>query len=276
MINNSKEHIKGPNAWRDALKPTEILKKLCQESRLDGPHIEKQRIRIGNIMYEFQDGFGYGRTGRENMALTLLHRWKEISPGRYSLVPEHIETRTLYHPRKPAEPQGQLMMWLDMFEEDTVPPRVPREISMRKSESYELRVIIWNTDEVILDDDAFFTGEKMSDIYVKGWLTNKGDAQTTDVHYRSLTGEGNFNWRFVFPFDYLSIERKLVVIKKVSIFSWDETEFKMPPILELQVWDADHFSSDDNLGSLSLDLNCFPRGAHSADLCNLNMLKKDG
>lgn len=33
---------------------------------------------------------------------------------------------------------------------------------------YELRVIIWNTDEVVLADDAFLTGEKMSDIYVKG------------------------------------------------------------------------------------------------------------
>ncbi|GBN81851.1 Otoferlin [Araneus ventricosus] len=80
--------------------------------------------------------------------------------------------------------QGQLVMWLDMFAEDTVPPTMPREISMRKPESYELRVIIWNTDEVILADDAFFTGEKMSDIYVKGWLTGKEDAQTTDVHYR--------------------------------------------------------------------------------------------
>ena len=34
--------------------------------------------------------------------------------------------------------------------------------------SFELRVIIWNTDEVVLEDDAFFSGDKMSDIYVKG------------------------------------------------------------------------------------------------------------
>lgn len=33
---------------------------------------------------------------------------------------------------------------------------------------YELRVIIWNTDEVFLDDVNPFTGEPSSDIYVKG------------------------------------------------------------------------------------------------------------
>ncbi|CAL1295614.1 unnamed protein product [Larinioides sclopetarius] len=235
----------GPNAWRDALKPSEILQKMCRDCWLDGPHNDGRRIRIGKFVYEFQEEFG---DDQENMALTLLHRWNEISQAKYSLVPEHVETRTLHNPMNPLEPHGQLVMWLDMFEEDTVPPTMPREISMRKPESYELRVIIWNTDEVILADDAFFTGEKMSDIYVKGWLTGKEDAQTTDVHYRSLTGEGNFNWRFVFPFEYLTVERRVVVKRKVSVFSWDETEFKLPPVLELQVWDADHFSKDDHLG----------------------------
>ena len=33
---------------------------------------------------------------------------------------------------------------------------------------YDLRVIIWNTDEVILEDDDYFTGEKSSDIFVRG------------------------------------------------------------------------------------------------------------
>ena len=55
------------------------------------------------------------------------------------------------------------------------------------------------------------------------WLQDPVEAQATDVHYRSLTGEGNFNWRFVFPFDYLAAEEKVVVSKKESMFSWDET-----------------------------------------------------
>ena len=36
--------------------------------------------------------------------------------------------------------------------------------------SFQLRVIIWNTDNVMLQDDDFFTGEKASDIYVKGYI----------------------------------------------------------------------------------------------------------
>lgn len=65
---------------------------------------------------------------------------------------------------------------------------------------------------------------------------------------RSLTGEGNFNWRFIFPFDYLVAEEKIVISRKESVFSWDETETKVPARLQLQVWDADHFSADDFLG----------------------------
>jgi hypothetical protein len=33
---------------------------------------------------------------------------------------------------------------------------------------------------------------------------------------RSLDGEGNFNWRMVFPFDYLAAEKIMVVKKKVK------------------------------------------------------------
>ena len=64
--------------------------------------------------------------------------------------------------------QGKLEMWVDMFPMDMPPPKQQVDISPRKPSSWELRVIVWNTDEVVLEDDAFFTGEKMSDIYVKG------------------------------------------------------------------------------------------------------------
>jgi dysferlin len=50
--------------------------------------------------------------------------------------------------------------------------------------SYVLRCIIWNTSDVILQETSI-TGEKMSDIYVKGWMSgNEDDVQKTDIHYR--------------------------------------------------------------------------------------------
>lgn len=41
--------------------------------------------------------------------------------------------------------------------------------------------------------------------------------QKTDVHYRSLDGDGNFNWRFVFEFDFLPAEQLCLVSKKVKL-----------------------------------------------------------
>ena len=35
---------------------------------------------------------------------------------------------------------------------------------------------------------------------------------------------------------------QVVISRKESVFSWDETITKIPPRLNLQVWDADSFS----------------------------------
>ena len=68
----------------------------------------------------------------------------------------------------------------------------------------------------------------------------------------------------MFPFEYLAAEEKIVISRKESVFSWDDSITKVPPRLTLQVWDADSFSKDDFLGSIMLDLNKFPRGAKTA------------
>uniref|UniRef100_A0AAR5QCF9 C2 domain-containing protein n=2 Tax=Dendroctonus ponderosae TaxID=77166 RepID=A0AAR5QCF9_DENPD len=268
----------GYNAWRDAMKPTQILGRLCKDSRLDPPVYGDGQVKVANQIFSvFNEQFEFHKFKEyeEHMALAVLNRWNEVPKVGCHLIPEHVETRALYNPEKPGIEQGKLEMWVDMFPMDMPLPGPPLDISPRKPKSYELRVIIWNTDEVMLEDDAFFTGEKMSDIYVKGWLKGPEDCQCTDIHYRSLTGEGNFNWRLIFPFDYLVAEQRIVISRKESMFSWDETECKIPARLELQVWDADHFSADDFLGAITLDLNRFPRGAKSSKLCTLDMLKPD-
>ncbi|XP_041358290.1 otoferlin-like [Gigantopelta aegis] len=275
-----KYELYGYNAWRDPQKPTQILFKLCKDSKVDGPHYQPGKVRISNRIFtapsEIEDEHGMKKATDEHLALAALNNWYEIPKVGCKLVPEHVETRPLYNPEKPGIEQGKLELWVDMFPMDMPAPGPAVDVSPRKPKSYELRCIIWNTDDVVLEDDAFFTGEKMSDIYVKGWIKGSEDIQSTDIHYRSLTGEGNFNWRFVFPFDYLVAEEKIVISRKETLFSWDETESKIPARLNLQVWDADHFSADDFLGSLTLDLNRFPRAAKSAKHCSLDMLKTDG
>ncbi|VVD00185.1 unnamed protein product [Leptidea sinapis] len=248
-------------------------------AKLDAPHYEYGYVKIGrtNFNMSMEDElFQNCCAVQEQMALNVLRRWYEIPIAGTHLVLDHIETRPLYNSNKPGIEQGRLQMWIDMFPMDMPLPRSAVDISPRVPQSFELRVIIWNTDEVVLEDDEFFSGEKMSDIYVKGWVKGTDDCQCTDIHYRSLTGEGNFNWRFIYPFEYLEAEEKIVSSRKESVFSWDETECKIPARLELQVWDADHFSSDDFLGALTLDLNRFPRGAKTSKLCTLEMLKSDG
>ena len=66
--------------------------------------------------------------------------------------------------------------------------------------------------------------------------------------YRSLDGDGNFNWRFVFPFEYMPAEQCLVVKKKEHFWSLDETEERTQPKFTVQIWDNDFISADDFLG----------------------------
>uniref|UniRef100_A0A665X1M3 Otoferlin n=1 Tax=Echeneis naucrates TaxID=173247 RepID=A0A665X1M3_ECHNA len=278
---SSNYSLHGYNVWRDPMKPCQILAKLCKDGKIDGPHYGPGgKVKVAGRIFqgptEIEDENGLKKQTEEHLALTVLNHWEEIPRLGCKLVPEHVETRPLLNPDKPGIEQGRIEMWVDMFPMDMPAPGPAIDIAPRKPKRYELRVIIWNTDEVILEDDDYFTGEKSSDIFVRGWLKGQQeDKQDTDVHYHSLTGEGNFNWRFVFPFDYLLAEEKIVISKKESMFSWDETEYKIPPRLTLQVWDADHFSADDFLGAIELDLNRFPRGAKTAKQCSLDMIRNE-
>ncbi len=68
-----------------------------------------------------------------------------------------------------AHVQGQLRMWVDIFDRSHEPIPPPVNIVPRLPEEYELRVIVWKVMDVPLNEESLMTGEYMSDIYVKGY-----------------------------------------------------------------------------------------------------------
>uniref|UniRef100_A0A8C0GUW4 Dysferlin n=1 Tax=Chelonoidis abingdonii TaxID=106734 RepID=A0A8C0GUW4_CHEAB len=260
----------GPNQWRDQLRPSQLLHLFSLQRNCKAPIYKPDRVVFREqeyVLSEFEDGKPpnpHLGAPEERLALYALRK--------QGLVPEHVETRPLYSPLHPEIEQGKLQMWVDLFPKSLGLPGPPFNITPRRAKRFFLRCIIWNTKDVILDDLSI-TGEKMSDIYVKGWMIgHEENKQKTDVHYRSMGGEGNFNWRFVFPFDYLPAEQVCHIAKKEHFWSLDKTDNKVPPQLILQIWDNDKFSFDDYLGSVQMNLNRMPAPAKTAEKCSLNLL----
>ncbi|KAG2462833.1 MYOF protein, partial [Polypterus senegalus] len=177
--------ISGLNQWRDQLKPSQILQNYA---RLKGqsPPVESDNgkmLSFGGRDYtldEFEaNKILHEHLGPPNERLALhVLRTKR-------LVPEHVETRTLYSSFQPTLSQGKLQMWVDVFPKSLGVPGPPFDITTRKP---------------------------------KKWMPGiEEQKQKTDVHYRSLDGDGNFNWRFVFPFDYLPAEQLCLISKKGKV-----------------------------------------------------------
>uniref|UniRef100_A0A3Q1GUG5 Myoferlin like n=1 Tax=Acanthochromis polyacanthus TaxID=80966 RepID=A0A3Q1GUG5_9TELE len=264
--------VSGINQWRDQMKPSQILQNVANMRHVPPPRIEGDgsSLSFSGKQYNLQDFeantvvHSHLGPAKERLALHVLRN--------QGLVPEHVETRTLYSSHQPNLPQGQIQMWVDIFPKCLGLPGPPCDISPRKAKKYFLRAIIWNTTDVTLDDTSI-SGENMSDIYVKGWMPGmEEDRQKTDVHYRSLDGDGNFNWRFIFGFEYLPAEQLCVVSRKEHFWNLDKTEFRIPPKLTIQIWDNDKFSLDDYLGSVELDLLNLIPPAKTPEKCSLKML----
>ncbi|XP_076007812.1 myoferlin-like isoform X1 [Genypterus blacodes] len=261
----------GVNQWRDQMKPSQILENLARLKGLSKPRMDGTSITFDGKQHTLAQFEGNKEVhqhlgpAEERLCLHVLRT--------QGLVPEHVETRTLYSSFQPSLPQGSLQMWVDIFPKSIGAPGPPFDITPRKAKKFFLRVVVWNTTDVTLDEKSI-TGEHMSDIYVKGWMLGmEEDKQKTDVHYRSLDGDGNFNWRLVFDFEYLPAEQRCLVSKKEHFWNLDESEFRIPPKLIVQIWDNDKFSLDDYLGTLELDLLNLVPPAKTPEKCSLEMME---
>ncbi|XP_049289456.1 myoferlin-like [Anopheles funestus] len=259
----SKFTTKGCNKWRHQLKASEMLIRLCQQHGIAKPHIKGNRISIGGQPFD-ADVLDANECQTEQLCLLALNNFHHVANG-FSLTPEHVETRSLYHPKRGGLEQGKVQLWIELYESNQPHP-LPLDITPQPPKPYELRLIVWNTADVMLNERNIF-GTEMSDIYVKCWLQEFTEAQYTDVHYRSLTGEGNFNWRMVFPFHYSPADGMLVLRRRKAFYEQFDTELKYPPSLTVQIWDNDSFSADDFLGTMDLNLAQLPVPASTADAC---------
>ncbi|XP_013179617.1 PREDICTED: fer-1-like protein 6 isoform X1 [Papilio xuthus] len=270
-------NVMGPNKWRDCTKPSAILEDLCQRNYIPSPvYPDATTVLVNGVEYrdsEKEKVYASPVERKENICLTLLHNWHTLPICGYQLVPEHVETRTLYNTSKPGLEMGKLQMWIDIFPLDSnvcVPS--PIDITPRKIEDFELRVVILNVNDL-----KFYDNEKKrsTDIYVRAWIGSVEQVQHTDVHSYYQSGVCNFNWRMIFNFQYQHAEGKLVIKEKGP---FNEVEERIPPVLIVHVLDGEMTTSDDflgnELGSLHLNLNCMPRGVNLAQLCTLDTMDK--
>ncbi|ELW64043.1 Dysferlin [Tupaia chinensis] len=230
--------VSGPNQWRDQLRPSQLLHLFCQQHRVKAPVYRTDRVMFQDKEYTISE-IESGRIPNPHLGPVEERLGFDVL-RQQGLVPEHVESRPLYSPLQPDIEQGKLQMWIDLFPKALGRPGPPFNITPRRAKSWMV-----------------------------GFEEHK---QKTDVHYRSLGGEGNFNWRFIFPFDYLPAEQVCTVAKKDAFWRLDKTESKIPARVVFQIWDNDKFSFDDFLGSLQLDLNRMPKPAKTAEKCSLDQL----
>ena len=107
-----------------------------------------------------------------------------------------MEFRELFNPAK-SQAQGIVELWTEIYTVEEARGIVIQKMQTVVVETYEIRLIVWETRQVPLVD-----GDNV-DIYVRvNWdPTGKPEDEVekrTDVHNNSKTGWGDFKWRFKF------------------------------------------------------------------------------
>ena len=166
--------------------------------------------------------------GDESIGITSIDlEDRYFSPEWQSIKNKPIEHRPLMHPSS-ALAQGTVTLWVEIHSTNIPMNQVPLwEINPKPLEEYEVRVVVFDTVEVVADDP-----EGCSDVYCRAYFDSKEDVKETDTHYRCSDGKASFNYRMLYT---LKHPRK------------DYT-------LSLQLYDRDFLTSNDVIGETSINI----------------------
>eukprot|EP01083_Nonionella_stella_P128179 388336_1 len=176
--------------------------------------------------------------------IDIEDRWYDPYWREY-VKPKPIETRTI---KLHQMPHGKLKLWMELL---TVQQRNKHpnliDISQPENDPYELRVIIWECNDIPVQDQ-----EGMNDLFCKASFDDGSHERKTDLHFRSQaawtlnpcdkdgnTTDGSFNWRMKFPIHSLRKARKAL------------------QHVQIEVWDEDYFSSNEYIGCVRVPLRPF-------------------
>ena len=110
-------------------------------------------------------GLHWGILNRVSTESTFVIHKIGYALNGYSIKFMHCIVVYLFYHRL-FQKKGKLELWVDIFPVNLGQPGPCFDITPRRPREFELRVIVWNTYEVKLDEKSI-TGERMSDIYVK-------------------------------------------------------------------------------------------------------------
>ena len=217
VILGEKEHNDRENWQLDEPKP-DIYKKFDFQAVFPGCPLLK--IQFWDYDLLFGDDF-IGET-----IVDVEDRYFSTDFKSYSHKP--IEHRQLHHPNTEMS-QGTVVTWIEINEtnaKDEVAPEY--DISKKPEEDFEVRVIIWDTEELKMMD-----GEGTTDGFVRVFFESEA-SKDTDTHFRNSDGKCYWNYRLLFPFRNPA----------------KNNNYK----LTLQAYDLDLFKSNDLIGIKVIDL----------------------
>lgn len=137
-----------------------------------------------------------------------------------------IEYRRLSHYSTEMS-QGTVVMWAEINEKFASKEAAPEwDISKKPTEDFQVRVIIWDTEELKIMD-----GEGTTDGFIRCFF-NSDKSKDTDTHFRNSDGKCSWNYRLLFPMTAPTKDTKLTV----------------------QGYDLDLFKSNDLIGQVVIDV----------------------